>query len=261
MGLENSISEMIERQDSLSDKADAAEGRLDSYIQLAAPGLQPIMGMLPNQCGGDADGDGLPDGWILPANDGFTSWAHVGETTLGAATEIIPGSLEDEFYTSIPGAKEPGYRSFRLHFWRWSWDFTAGGQPDSIRALSYGGQPFMGMGGVWIKEETPNALDESSWNSKVARGTNGWAVLTTAPPFPRAGVSHVGDFTDFRIQLDTANLPVQGSLLIAGPQTINTRYDATEHGWFLWPGLNRVNDGGDYRHAFSAATNIWETKA
>ncbi|KMW60792.1 hypothetical protein AIOL_000957 [Candidatus Rhodobacter oscarellae] len=263
MGLENSISEMIERQDSLSDKADAAENRHETYMGQTSPGLQPLLGLAPNQCGVDTSGDGLPDGWYLPANDGFTSWAHAGQTTTGAAaTEIPSGGIEEEFYNGIPNSPNPSFRNHSIHFWRFSWDLTAGGAPATIAVLSYSNVPFTGMMGMWVKEEVPGVLDHRVWglyDSNVVRGQNDWAVWASRQT-PRSDLSYPGNYHHARLDLDTAQIPNAGSIIVAAPQILSTVFPVDVAGWGVFPGLNRINDNGDFRHGLSYVTNQWEFK-
>lgn len=249
MGLENSISEMIERQDSLSDKADAAEARHETYMGQTSPGLQPLLGLLPNQAGTDNSGDGLPDGWYLPANGGFTSWELAGSSTNGDPANIIPGSLEEEFYAGIPGngSANPSYRNFTFNFWRYSWDLTAGGFPDELLVLSESRINRNGTLAAWVKEETPGVLDHLTSHQSFVRGSDGWAVWYGADTAP-SGLGTPGHYYHPRLGLDASELPTVGSILICGRQALNARYPISTVGWGFFPGLNRLVDGSDYYH-------------
>ncbi|MFY0309627.1 hypothetical protein ACFMBG_06990 [Leisingera sp. D0M16] len=261
MGLENSISEMIERQDSLSDKADAAEARHDDYMGQTAPGLQTLLGLLPNQAGIDSTGDGLPDGWFLPANNGFTSWSLAGSSTYGESTAIVPGSLEEEFYQSVPTSYHGGanFRNFTFNFWRFSWDFSAGGEPEDIQVFSQSNVPFTGMFGCWVKEEVPGILDHLTEHALFTRGSNNWAVWHS-PLSVYGHLNSPGHYIHPRMNFRTADIPDVGSLLVCGPQALTTKYPADVIGWGFFPGLVRLNDNGDYHHKLNFVTNAWEAK-
>lgn len=263
MGLENSISEMIERQDSLSDKADAAEGRFDNFLAETAPGLQAVMGLDPNQCGIDSNGDGSPDGWTMYTNGGFTTWelAESYGPVVGGVDPVAAGSLGEEFVNSIPGQNK-GRRQYRNHgvnIWRYRWDTSAGGAPASLTFWNRSGIPYNGAAALFVKEETPGVLDHRVWNAAIQRGDNDWAIVYTGAA-PR-GIGQIGDYTHLVLNLDTASIGDVGSILIAAPQIINCRYDIPNVGWHIWPGLSRTVDGsGDYRNILKHATDAWEDK-
>lgn len=246
----------------LADQVTAAEAKFDEIAGRVSPGLQALIGLLPNQAGTDADGDGLPDGWYLPTNGGFTSWSLAGRSTYGAPAAIVPGSIEEQFYDGIPNnqGKSIGYRNFQFAFWRFSWDLSAGGAPDQLTVLGSARTPRGGMMGAWICEESPGVLDHLQVYKKFTRGSGGWATWYSHTEAERL-LGHPGGYSHPRIQLASAGLPQRGSILIVAPQALVTRYPADKHGWGFFPGMNRQVAGNDYKTELSYITNAWEAKA
>jgi hypothetical protein len=244
-----------------ADRADLRREVNDLKARVS-PGLQSLIGLLPNQAGTDADADGRPDGWYLPTNGGFTSWALAGSSTYGEETAIVPGSLEAQFYAGIPldQGKNVGYRNFQFNFWRFSWDLSAGGAPDLITVLSSGRVPRGGSMGAWVCEETPGVLDHLDTYRSFTRGSGGWAIWhshTEAEKF----LGHPGGYAHPRLQFASADLPQRGSILVVAPQALVTRYPVDTVGGGFFPGLNRKVTDDDHHTQLSYVTNKWETKA
>lgn len=262
MGLETSIAEMIERQDSLSDKADAAEARLNGYMAQTSPGLQPMIGIWPNQCGVDSNGDGAPDGWYLPYNEGLTSWSHVAATPETDATEVVTGSVIEEFYLNTGLGFVPNYMNHRVHVWRWSWDLSGAATiPSHLHVLSDSRAPANGQFGLWLKDEE-GVLPEHLHLGRLTEDRNGWRAYhqSREPGEPRSALDRPGYYMHARLTLVTEGLPEQGSLLIAGPQVIPAWIDVARLGWAIWPGLNRSVVDGEYRYSLGHVSEHWEVR-
>ena len=231
----------------------AVQTYADAEIAKISPGMQPIFGLWPNQCGEDSDDSGTPDGWILPANDGFTAWALAGQTTYGSSDNIVSASIEEEFLASIPGSNlaTPGWRNHLLSFWRFSWDISSGDVPDTLVVMTRSDVPYQGMAAMWVKEETANVFDNGSLD--FIKGENDWSIWYGGAT-PVSNLVKPGGYYHPQFELTTASLPATGSILIAGPQAIPCRYDIESLGWGIWPGLNRHNSSG---YELSFITDTW----
>ncbi|WP_194094657.1 hypothetical protein [Marivivens aquimaris] len=266
MALNDSLTDILRNFDSYTEDLDKAR---DGYAELQTQitsGLQPLYGLLPNQLGYDRDGDGLPDGWRLPANAGVTSWEMVEAFQPLPKSNITPSALETEFYNAFNTYEsgDYGYRLEGLHVWRVSWDMS---QMDEGASLSNGKlalfsawqMPRFSTMAMWLKEEVPGCFGDLEGGTRFHRiGDDGWGLFTTRTAADKIW-NYPGQYADQHLRFQQDTFAPVGSALIVGPQVVSCYVPVEATGWNIIPSLNRQTLGDGYSYNLDGNSNRWDT--